>query len=136
MGDEADVQVDGEKFTITTEDGTYTGGGDLPDNWPGDAPIYPDAKVVYSGSTTDGGQSSMGVTVSVAASVDEVWAFYEEALPANGWTVENTMRSAGFNVLGGSKGSRVLSVMIAEVEGQTSITLGVEEGQAVEEEEE
>jgi hypothetical protein len=44
----------------------------------------------------------------------------------NGWSITNTMQGGGTVIMTAEKDGRTLSVAIAEAEGQTSITIGVE----------
>jgi len=65
--------------------------GTLPENFPKDLPIYPDAK-----PTTSMMVSGQGLVVlDSAAPVSDVLAQYRESLPAQGWTVDSVKEAAG-----------------------------------------
>lgn len=129
-GGEAKVDMQGDgAMKIETDEGTFTTGGDLPDNWPTDVAVYEDATVSYSASTNPatGKPGSALVLMTTDASAD-VAAWYKSQLTKDGWTLSSAMEGGGTTIFGATKDDRTLSMMIAGAEGQTSITIGIEGG--------
>lgn len=121
---DVDIQKDGT-MKVTTDEGTYETGGDVPDEWPEDVPVYAGATVQYSGSAADQG---MAVMLMSKDSADAVVKFYKDIMASGGWKVESTMQGGGSTIMIGTKGSRTLSIAISGAgEAGTSIGLGVED---------
>jgi hypothetical protein len=67
------------------------GGGQVPDTFPKDFPLYPGAKVTSSLSGAQAGKSNgFWLTLSTPDAVDAVTAYYKGQLAANAWTIEQT----------------------------------------------
>jgi len=85
-GDDAEHQ----NFTFKGKDGkTFTVGTaqKLPDGFPTDVPIYPDAKVFASAGGAGQGDATFSVTLSTEDAPDQVVAFYKSKIPAGGETM-------------------------------------------------
>lgn len=82
------------KMTFTDEKtGTKVdiGSNTVPETFPKDFPLYPDAKVTSSLSGAQAGKSNgFWLTMSTPAAPDMVTSFYKTELTKNGWTVEST----------------------------------------------
>lgn len=92
----------------------------LPGNFPSDVPIYPNAALSYAGI-----QEGVTSTIfGVEASPDEVIAYYEAELPANGWEIKETVN---FIVTGitAEKGNHELTVGVYGDESATTLTLTI-----------
>jgi len=129
-GGNADVDVDADgSMQVKTEDGTYNAGNNqLPEDWPEDAPIYAGSTIQFSGSANaTTGQPGAAVVLSTADSAADVMTFYKGELKKQGWTVTSTMEAQGTTIMGATKGTRALSLMVGSTNGQTSITIGVGE---------
>ena len=113
------VKVDnqGDKVTITGEDGkvAFEAGGDLPESFPKDFPVYSGAKLVNSFSAS--GEEGDGVSViwETGDSFDKVTAFYKTKLTESGWKVESTFEQ---------KDSFTSSFKKGEVGGFIGVTIG------------
>lgn len=113
------VKVDsgGDKVTITGEGGKVAieTGGDLPDSFPKDFPVYPGAKLVNSFSAK--GEEGDGVSVvwETGDSFDKVTDFYKKKLQEDGWKVESTFEQ---------KDSFTSSFKKGEVGGFIGVTVG------------
>jgi len=79
-GDEKEITIpgDGGDVKITT-------GGDLPDEFPDDFPIYENAKLTGSLKGEQEGQAGFSVTWETDASPEDVTDFYKEALGKDPW---------------------------------------------------
>lgn len=132
-GQDADVQMDEDGMEVKTDDGTATFGGDVPADWPSDVPVYEGAKVQYTASTNpaNGRPGNMMVLQSTDAS-DDVYAFYQQALVDNGWTVESQANAAGANTLVAKKEGRTVSLLVTPVQDATAISIGIEDDEVQE----
>ena len=128
MEQQIDLNDDGSMH-VETNEGTYDAGSNrLPDDWPTDAPIFAGATVQYSGAANPTtGKAGAAAVLMTTHSPSEVLDFYTAELKKQGWTVTSTMEAQGTTILGATKGSRALSLMVGSVESQTSITIGVGE---------
>jgi len=115
---------------------TYTGkggvevnvkAGSLPDNWPSDAPKYPNANIEYAMSADlPGGGEAINITFSTQDSVEKVAAYYKGELPDSGWTVKSTQSSAGSQIVVAAKGERAFSIFAqSKSDGKTLVTVSV-----------
>ena len=124
------TQETGDENTITTDQGSVTyGNSSLPKDWPTDVPQYPGASVAFAGSTTDAnGKAAMGVVFYTSDTPEKVMAYYQQELPAKGWTVKGTSSANGSMSLSLEKDSRAAVVLIAAADGgKTGITISVGE---------
>jgi hypothetical protein len=124
IGVETDARVH-----IVTSSGRGDSGNRLPENWPDDVPVYPDAKVVYSAAVTTEGQDGLALTLSTSHTLAQVVKFYNETLAAKGWTALSTLESGGTSIIGAEKGDRVFAASITNTGGQTMISVGVGKNQ-------
>ncbi|MDN4480963.1 hypothetical protein [Demequina muriae] len=115
----ADVEAGEDGFSVTTEDGEFTVGGDgsLPEGFPeAEVPLV-DGEIGQTARVNDGDADAFAVSINATGSVEEVHA---EAL--------GLLESAGFTVsaevdMGGMKSATL------ESEGSVdAVTLGVLEG--------
>jgi len=117
LGQNIKVDSQGEKMTFTNEDGevSFEAGGDLPESFPKDFPVYAGAKLVNSFSSS--GEEGDGVSVvwEVSDSFDKVSDFYKKNLPEGGWKVESTFEQ---------KDSLTSSFSKEEVGGFIGVTIG------------
>jgi hypothetical protein len=89
LGSEADVQVDGDSFTVDTGDGSVTAGsGTVPDGFPGDVPLV-DGDITFSQTATTEGKRGWTVQVSTAGEPTDVASTVADDLTAAGFDVEN-----------------------------------------------
>jgi len=136
---ELDVDTDDGSLTIETDEGTFTsGGGELPEEFPDSMPV-PDG-VAVTGSMTGSGDSGEGFFVQLGAEesdpaiYEDLVAFYEAELEANGWTVDDrqtldgaALRSTLFAVSDGSlEGTVQISFIGEEGDGVVGVQIGVE----------
>ncbi len=124
---DVDVNMDGT-MDIETEEGTAKiGAQSLPEGWPGDAPIYPGSAISYSASMNpQTGEPSMAVVLSTKDTVSAAATYYKTELASKGWSVDTAMEAGGTSIFSATKEGSVLSLLIAGAEGQTTITMAIE----------
>lgn len=129
-GSSAKVEMEADgAIEVKTDEGTYTAGkNELPADWPADVPAYAGATVAYAASVEGAaaGNAGSALMLTTEDGVQTVSDHYRRVLAENGWTFSTTMQSGGTAILGATKGDRTLSMLIAEAEGRTSITIGLE----------
>ena len=87
-----DIGKDGEKVTVTTEEGgfVFEEEGELPNEFPSDFPIYPEAKLISSwlasGESTDG----LSLIWETEDTFSKVSNYYENELEEANWTLSFT----------------------------------------------
>ncbi len=127
-GKDASVSIkgqDGETYQVNAGEDVA-----LPDNWPSDMPLIPDAKITYAGTMgmgmgMGGTGGGMSVVYTTAKSVTEVSEFYKKALVENGWTLAGTMAVSGGSMVHATKGDSVGTVHIGGNEEGTAVTVAV-----------
>ena len=126
-GGKAKVDLDNGKVTVSTDEGTAEWGGNkLPDNWPSDAPIYPNSQVQFSGASNQNDNSNSTVVLQTSDSGEKVLAYYKQELVAKGWKIESTYEMSDAAMLGATKDKSSISVTIGSGGDQkTSITVSV-----------
>lgn len=132
-----DVDIDIDKsgagtVKISSDDGAeieYSAGGNvaIPATWPDDMPVLDDATVSYVGSSNPAtGEAGSVVMFQTEKSLEEVSAYYEQALADNGWTVESTVRTGDAVMFAGTKDTRSVSLYVTSSDpGTTSVTLSI-----------
>lgn len=89
-GSNVEIDANGDEVRVTGEDGSelHIGGGELPQNFPSQVPLYSDAAVESSFTSTDPEEgSSWTITLSSGDSVETPRNFYETAFTTDGWTI-------------------------------------------------
>lgn len=139
-GDETTTPTEEGTFTVETEDGGVRISGEeegagkvtglfgenakIPDGFPKDVPVYPDATVVAGMASDEGGM----VTLKTGDDPDEIVAFYREGLRSEGWSLESEMNLGGQQILPIEKGGRSGAVQISREGGDTTILIIVDAG--------
>lgn len=123
----------GEKeVTIPGTDGKVkvTTGGELPEDFPDDFPIFKDAELTGTLQGEEGGQSGFFATWETDASVEEVTDFYKEELDKDPWQSAGVFSSTEGTVISFTRADNVDfggGVTIAENDG-TQIVVFLGEG--------
>lgn len=124
LGGDVDYDPDSGKVQIKNDDGTFSYGEGVPEDWPDDIPI-PDGMEVQGSITTDTPEGKEHtLTGSTDKSVDEMADYYEEKM--SDWTKKggSTFESEGKMVsLDYTKGNREVSMSIVRNEGDTDTTV-------------
>ena len=123
MGEDAQVDIDDEKVTIKTEEGTFTADATInswPDEIPADVPEFKDGKIL-SVSTQAVDDSKNWVVIYEDVSQNAL-KNYQEALEDKGFKISYTTIVASGGHLAAEKGE--LTVMLMAGEGNATVTVG------------
>ncbi len=115
---------DGEEFTMEGSDAS------LPDDWPSDVPLYPDAELESSTALRMSDTVQLTASWSTSDDVNDVYDWYRSELPAEGWEIagdfsmeQNGQRTANITT---SKGDSEANVFIGDQsDGATGITINL-----------
>jgi hypothetical protein len=107
---------------------SYRAGKDLalPDDFPADIFIYPNAAVETDVSTEDGRM----VSLRTADSVDKVTSVYRSRMPGLGWTEDAAATMGGQSLLSYQKEGRAAAIIIGSDGENTQIAVSVSSGKA------
>ena len=122
-----DQNLDGSA-TYSNSEGTVTvGGNKLPENWPSDAPTYPNATIQYSGSSDpQTGEKGSAVVFTTSDNAQKVADFYKRELSSKGWVIDQTAMMGASTVLTATKDTRTLGAYITDTgNGQVSVTISI-----------
>ena len=122
-GLEADVDAEAGTVTLRGEEGeelafaSGEGGIELPDDFPSEIPIYPDARPIQYADVGDGVQAGF----KVDAELGDVRDWYVEQLEDKGWDIEINMATADGGMISAALDDQSLSLMLGTDEGETMI---------------
>jgi hypothetical protein len=126
-----DKGKDSGTFTFTGKDGQKmtmdVGGGKLPADYPQDVPVYKGAKIVVTQTLSE--KNGRNLVLESGDSVEAIGEFYRKELPAQGWTVENTMAVGGMNKISATKNKRQVTVNITDGNGKRTVMQFVGDGE-------
>ena len=123
VGEDANVDIDNEKVTIETEEGTFTADATVnswPDEIPGDVPEFKEGKII-SVSTQEMDDSKNWVVIYEDVSKNAL-KNYQEVLEEKGFKISYTTIVASGGHLAAEKGE--LSVMLMAGDGNATVTIG------------
>lgn len=127
---DVDVELDDEGVSVEGEDGSFTGGTTLPDDWPEDLPLpEQDHEITSAISQSDGEHAFHQVALELDADPHELQDFYESALTDAGLEVGTRETTSGDRVsLGVSGGTAdesrdVQVVIIAQGDGPVTLRI-------------
>ena len=123
MGENAKVDIDDEKVTIKTDEGTFTADATLdqwPDEIPADVPEFKDGKII-SVSTQEIDDSKNWVIIFEEVAPNAL-KNYQEALKTEGFNISYTTIVASGGHLAAEKGN--LAVMLMAGDGNATVTVG------------
>jgi hypothetical protein len=115
------VRISGEEEGVGTFSGQFGENARIPDGFPEDVPVYPDARVMGGMAAGGGGM----VTLQTEDDPEEVVDFYREKLVEEGWSLGPPMELMGQRVLPFEKGDRNGAVQISREESETTILLTI-----------
>ncbi|MFW2513075.1 hypothetical protein ACNI3K_04795 [Demequina sp. SO4-13] len=127
----ADVEGSEDGFSVKTDEGEFTVGGDgsLPEGFPeGDVPLV-DGEIIQTAKVSDGGSDGYAVTMQVGGTIEDVHADALAKLEGAGFTSAgevdmDEMKSSTLEGAG-SVGGVVLGVMGGSEDGMVSVSYTV-----------
>jgi hypothetical protein len=123
------VEKDGDKVTVTLEEGgfSFEEEGELPDNFPSDFPIYPDAKLASTWTAKGEGTDGLSLIWEAEDSVNKVSNYYESELEGAGWTLSFTSETEDSTTFAFEKNSvsGFIGITLEESKTVISLTLGL-----------
>lgn len=132
-GGEVDIDSDDGSLSIESSEGSVQmgTGGSVPESFPDDLPL-PDADYEVVNSFEQSGEDGLQLQVAVqtAAPVEDLVAYFEQALPEAGWEITDQRRaemdellSVTITATGDTHGA--LLMITADGEGQTLVNYGI-----------
>lgn len=118
---------DNERTFRGPDGGEVSVSDDLPDEWPDDFPVYPDADLQGSYFGESGGVDGLVASWTTGDSLDEVGDWYEGELADGEWTSTsdgNLGSSRFFSATNGDE-SQIAYVSIAAGDGDTAIVVAI-----------
>lgn len=117
--EEGGVRISGEQEGVGAVSGLFGENAKIPDGFPKDVPVYPDASVVAGVAAGGGGM----ITLQTGDDPDEIVAFYREELTGEGWSLASEMDIGDQRILPIEKGDRNGAVQISREGGDTTILI-------------
>lgn len=128
-GRAVNVEKGGEKVTVTLEEGEFSfeEGGNLPDNFPSDFPIYPDAELASSWTASGDDTDGLSLIWETEDTVSKVSNYYERELKNAGWTLSFTSETEDSTTFAFEKNdvSGFIGITVEESKTVISLTLGL-----------
>jgi hypothetical protein len=123
------VEKDGDKVTVSLEEGEFSfeEEGSLPDNFPSDFPIYPDAKLVSTWMAKGEGTDGLSLIWETEDSVSKVSNYYKSELEDTGWILSFTSETEDSTTFAFEKNDTrgFIGITIEESKVVISLTLGL-----------
>ncbi len=119
------VACGSDKKTIKTDDGKITVGGDLPDSFPDDFPVYPGADYQSGIESSQGGVDGFAATWTSGDDFSKVRDFYDDELKDGDWVASssgNTGSDGAFWLAENTSKKLTAYVIVGNTDGDTSIT--------------
>lgn len=92
-GDDVEVDLDGEAFSVENDEGSFTvGGGEVPESFPEGVPLPPGDYSVTSSMEVSGEGGYLRLVTATTGTIDELAAFLEQGLTEGGFTIEGTQK--------------------------------------------
>ena len=95
---------------------------EVPNDFPSDIPLYPESTPM---ATLDAGDHGSILALQTSVEPEEVFEFYRNELPNQGWAIENEAAFGDQYVLGVTKGERSANVTIAVGGGTTRVAIAL-----------
>lgn len=103
------------------QDFSISAGETLPEGFPSDFPLYPEAKIVSSFTANGGGTSGVSVVWENQDSLEKIIAFYKVELPKGEWKIVSSFDREGSSTISFEKDSTSGFLGIAKGEKGLSI---------------
>lgn len=126
-GVNVDKNLDGSATYKNGDTSVTVGKNTYPDNWPSDAPKYPNAQIQYSASSNpESGETGAIISFTTSDKLQQVIDFYKSELAKNGWKIEQTATVSQMTAISGSKDKMTYSVQIvSDDKGNTTVTVAI-----------
>ncbi len=130
-GETVEIDEEGEKVTIKSGETEFSfeEGGELPEDFPKDFPIYPEAELTSSWSAS--GEETEGISLiwETGDSVGKVSEYYKKELVDGGWKLSFSTETEDTVTVGFEKNdsSGFLGITIEEEKTTILVTLGVKQ---------
>lgn len=127
LGGDVKIEGDGEKVSYKGEDFefSYDMGGDLPEGFPKDIPIYKDSNLLSKWSSTSEGEEGISVVLESADSLTKVSDFYKVELEKTGWTVTSSFLEDESSIFSFEKEDKEGILAITTVEDKVNISITI-----------
>lgn len=127
LGGDVKIEGDGEKVSYKGEDFefSYDMGGELPEGFPKDFPIYKGSKLISKWSSTAEENEGMSIVLETGDSVSKVSDYYKAELEKTGWSITSTFSQDDSVVFSFEKGEKEGILGITKAEEKTSISITI-----------
>jgi len=92
----------GNEMTINSQE--------LPEDFPGDIPLYPSSTVCYSATVEE--KNEITISLESPDTVGEIEKFYKKELEKKGWTIEQVFTTDKSRMFTGKKEKRKINIAI------------------------
>lgn len=111
LGEDADVDIDGDSVTFDDGDTSITSGSGLPDGFPEDLPVL-EGEILSGMASDDGSTKNYSVIVSASGDPASAAAEVKGLLEDAGWTLESENEMEGLSTLRFSKDGTEVGVNV------------------------
>jgi len=127
LGGDVKIEGDGEKVSYKGEDFefSYDAGGELPEDFPKDFPIYDNSKLVSKWSSTNEENEGISVILETGDDLSKVSDYYKTKLEKEGWTITSTFSQEDSSVFSFEKGDTEGILGITNAEDKVSISITI-----------
>jgi len=130
IGEGVDLELgdDGQIASIETEDGSLemNAGAEVPEEWPGDVPLFDGGEIFSSQVFTVDGETSVVVSYTTDADPEATFDSLVEAYEAAGFAAESTSNSGDFASYYGTRGDTILSAaLISSVDSPSTVQISI-----------
>ena len=130
---EVNISSDDDTVEISSDDGEFTigSGAELPEDFPGNVPVYPDMEINTSWKSTENDKDSFSISGLTEDAGDDVFEWYKDKL--SGWNIEGEFTMSGdegkTSTLSAKGDGLIITIMVIETEdeGTTVVQTVVEE---------
>ena len=127
LGGDVKIEGDGEKVSYKGEDFefSYDMGGELPEDFPKDLPIYENSKLLSKWSSTDEENEGTSIVLETSDSVAKVSDYYKLELEKTGWNITSTFSQEDSSVYSFEKGDKEGILGITNTDDKVSISITI-----------
>ena len=127
LGGDVKIEGDGEKVSYKGEDFefSYDLGGELPEDFPKDLPIYKNSKLLSKWSSTDEENEGISIVLETSDSLAKVSDYYKLELEKTGWDITSTFSQEDSSVYSFEKGDKEGILGITNADDKVSISITI-----------